>query len=63
MMTKLYMNIKLPKEIIEEIDRIINLGILGYRSRAEFIAEATRTHIMKLEELIKTRTINKNLSS
>jgi len=31
-MVKLYVNIKLPIEIIEEIDKLIELRFLGYRS-------------------------------
>lgn len=55
-MVKTYVNIKLPKELAEEIDRIIERGLLGYRSRAEFVAEATRTLLMKIKELMKART-------
>ena len=52
-MVKLYVNIKLPRELIEEVDKLIEVKALGYRSRGEFVAEATRTHLMKVKEFLK----------
>jgi metal-responsive CopG/Arc/MetJ family transcriptional regulator len=40
-----YVTIRIPKQIANEIDRIINSGSLGYRSRAELVTEATRLRI------------------
>jgi metal-responsive CopG/Arc/MetJ family transcriptional regulator len=48
---KRYVNIKLPEELIQEVDNIIKKGKLGYRSRAEFITEACRDRIMKIKEI------------
>jgi len=50
-MVKTYVNIKLPEELAKEIDRLIEKRILGYRSRGEFVAEATRTLLMKIKTL------------
>jgi metal-responsive CopG/Arc/MetJ family transcriptional regulator len=51
-----YTTVRLPKELIAEIDEIIRLKIRGYRSRAEFIKEATRR---SLEELKKGQAMTK----
>jgi metal-responsive CopG/Arc/MetJ family transcriptional regulator len=59
-MVKSYMNIKLPKQLIIEIDKLITEGTLGYRSRGEFVAEATRLHLLKITELLKTKQNNVN---
>ena len=45
-----YTTVRIPKELIEEIDNIIKRGIRGYKSRAEFIKEAIR----KRSEELKT---------
>lgn len=47
-MAKSYVNIKLPEELPKEIDSIIGDRFLGYRSRGEFVAEATRRLLMKV---------------
>jgi len=42
MSTDEYTTVRLPKELIEEIDKILKHGVMGYKSRAEFIKEAIR---------------------
>jgi len=37
-----YTTVRLPKELIEDIDKILRRGVMGYKSRAEFIKEAIR---------------------
>ena len=37
-----YTTVRLPKELIEDIDKILRKGVMGYKSRAEFIKEAIR---------------------
>jgi len=37
-----YTTVRLPKELMEEIDSILKRGVMGYKSRAEFIKEAIR---------------------
>ncbi len=44
-----YTTVRLPKEIMDEIDQIIKRGIRGYKSRAEFIKEAIRKRFEELE--------------
>jgi len=43
-----YVTIKIPKELADLIDKVIESKRFGYRSRAEFINEAIR---QKLREL------------
>jgi len=47
---KRYVNIKVPEELADEIDKILKERKLGYRSRAEFIAEATRQRLMEIRK-------------
>ena len=42
MSTDEYTTVRLPKELMEEIDNILKRGVMGYKSRAEFIKEAIR---------------------
>ena len=44
-----YTTVRLPKEIMDEIDQIIKRGIRGYKSRAEFIKEAIRKRFEELQ--------------
>ncbi len=44
-----YVGVRLPKELIAEVDRLVRRKALGFRSRAEFIADAIRR---RLEEII-----------
>ena len=37
-----YTTVRLPKELMEEIDNILKRGVMGYKSRAEFIKEVIR---------------------
>jgi metal-responsive CopG/Arc/MetJ family transcriptional regulator len=46
-----YVNIKIPQELIEEIEKVIKRKKLGYRSRAEFVIEACRDRLLRLREL------------
>jgi len=41
-MVKRYVNVKVPEELAEEIDSVVEKRVLGYRSRSEFIMEAIR---------------------
>jgi Arc/MetJ-type ribon-helix-helix transcriptional regulator len=51
-----YTTVRLPKELMDEIDRIIKRGIRGYKSRSEFIKEAIRK---RFEEMQATQPIPK----
>ncbi|MEM3713298.1 MAG: ribbon-helix-helix domain-containing protein [Thermoproteota archaeon] len=52
-MVKTYVNVKLPEELAKEVDKLIKEGTLGYRSRGEFVAEATRSLLLKIRTLKK----------
>jgi len=52
-MNKSYTNIKLPDELTKEIDSLIEDRTLGYRSRGEFVAEATRRLLMEVNMLFE----------
>jgi metal-responsive CopG/Arc/MetJ family transcriptional regulator len=43
-----YVTLKIPKALADEIDRILQSGTLGYRSRAELIVDVTRRRIEEL---------------
>jgi len=55
-MAKTYVNIKLPEELIKEVDSLIEDRTLGYRSRGEFVAEATRIHLIKVKAVKREET-------
>ena len=40
-----YATVRIPKELAEEIDEIINSGTQGYRTRAELVNDAVRLRI------------------
>lgn len=54
-MSKSYVNIKLPEELSREIDAIVEARFLGYRSRGEFVAEATRALLTEVILVKKAR--------
>jgi len=43
-----YVGVRLPKKLTDEIDALVAEGHLGFRSRAEFIADSIRR---RLEDL------------
>jgi len=43
-----YVTLKITKALADEIERIIQSGTLGYRSRAELIVDVTRRRIEEL---------------
>lgn len=47
-----YVTVKLPRDLLEEIDRV--LGRFGYRSRTEFIKDAIRDLLRRYEPYVKT---------
>ena len=44
-------NIKIPEELADDVDKVIRERTLGYRSRAEFIAEATRQRLIEIKKV------------
>lgn len=47
---KRYVNVKLPVELADEVDKILVKKLLGYRSRAEFVAEAVRDKLIQVKK-------------
>ncbi len=47
---KRYVNIKVPEELADEVDKILADRRLGYRSRAEFVIEATRQRLIEIRK-------------
>lgn len=43
-----YVNIPLPKELVEQIEKIMKIGKYGYKTRAEFVKEAVREKLRGL---------------
>jgi len=44
-----YVGVSLPKSLADEIDNAIDLKKYGFKSRAEFLKQAARELIKKLE--------------
>ena len=53
-MPKRYVNVKLPEELAKEIDKLVEKTVYGYRSRAEFIAEAVRERLIQVKNSLKS---------
>ena len=49
MVEKKYSQVSLPKVITDQVDKEIKLSKNGYRSRAEFVIEAVREKLRKLQ--------------
>lgn len=49
-MPKRYVNVKIPIELADEIDKIVARKLLGYRSRAEFVTEAIRSKLIQMKK-------------
>lgn len=43
-----YVGVRLPKELMDLVDEVIKSRRYGYRSRAEFVAEAVRDKLARL---------------
>jgi metal-responsive CopG/Arc/MetJ family transcriptional regulator len=46
---KQYVNVKIPVELANEVDTIVDKKLLGYRSRAEFVSEAIRDKLIQVK--------------
>jgi metal-responsive CopG/Arc/MetJ family transcriptional regulator len=47
-MVERYITISIPEKLIEEVDKIIKTGKLGYKSRAEFVKDSIRNQIKNI---------------
>jgi metal-responsive CopG/Arc/MetJ family transcriptional regulator len=45
-----FLTVSLPRNLIEEIDRMVELRLCGYDSRAEFIKDAIRRRLDELKK-------------
>ena len=54
-----YLSVRLPKELMTEIDRLISRRAFGFRSRAEFIADAVRRRLEEISGLERIATRRK----
>lgn len=43
-----YVGVRLPKELIDDVDRLVDRKAMGFRSRAEFIADAIRRRLEQI---------------
>lgn len=43
-----YVNVKVPKELADLIDKIVEEHTLGFRSRGEFVNEAIRERLLEI---------------
>ena len=48
-MPKQYVNVKIPIELADEVDKVLEKKLLGYRSRAEFVAESVRDKLIQIK--------------
>ncbi len=44
-----YTNIPLPEELARQIERVIETAEFGYKTKSEFVKEAVREKLMKLD--------------
>jgi metal-responsive CopG/Arc/MetJ family transcriptional regulator len=47
---KRYVNVKMPVELADEVDKVVEKKLLGYRSRAEFVSEAVRDKLVQVKK-------------
>jgi len=43
-------NVKIPVQLADEVDKILEKKLLGYRSRAEFVAESIRDKLFQVKK-------------
>jgi Arc/MetJ-type ribon-helix-helix transcriptional regulator len=44
-----YRSIRLPEELLEEVEKEVKLGKRGYKSIAEFVKDAIRVKLLQME--------------
>ena len=49
-----YVGVRLPRELIDDVDHLIEKRVMGFRSRAEFIADAIRRRLEQIPPMEKT---------
>ena len=51
MADKDYLSVRVPRRLMKEVDPIVVLRVLGFRSRAEFIGDTIRRRLEVMSEL------------
>ena len=51
MANKDYLSVRVPRRLMKEVDGIVGLRVLGFRSRAEFVVDAIRGRLEVPSEL------------
>jgi len=46
-----YVTVKIPTELADEIDNILNASKRGYKTRAEFVKEAVRIRLDEVKKI------------
>ncbi len=49
-MRKRYINIPLPEELAEQIERVIKTAEFGYKTKSEFVKESVREKLLLLDK-------------
>ena len=57
-----YTTVRLPKVLMQEIDSILRQGLMGYKSRAEFIKEAIREKLKTIPKPMPPQIEHFNVS-
>ena len=47
-----YATIRLPRSLVDPVDDLVRSGLLGFRTRAEFVADAIRRRLETLLPLL-----------
>ena len=50
-----YITVKIPKELADKIDKLLELRIEGFRSRGEFVTTAIREKLRQYEDELRPR--------
>ena len=54
-MAQLYVDVKIPKVLANEIDKLVNDQYKGYRNRGEFVNDTIRRRLEEIETFKKLR--------
>ncbi len=57
--TMSYQGVNLPKPLLKEVDDVVKRGYRGYRSRAEFVADAIRRYLDEITKQEQAMVVSK----
>lgn len=46
-----YLSVRVPRNLVTEVDRLVDRKVMGFRSRAEFVMDAIRRLVEGVAEL------------